>query len=99
MHVACSVESAVAFEYLHEVFRSFLFCESASLFEDLGQIAAGAVLSNDVAIIRSKKRVDVAQHILMLDFPETVDFSLEHEPRGVVSQGAQLDDLDGYFLD
>ena len=54
---------------------------------------------NDVAIIRSKKRVDVAQHILMLDFPETVDFSLEHEPRGVVSQGAQLDDLDGYFLD
>lgn len=92
------MEGCVAFEYLEEVLSGFLFRQPALEFEHFGEIAAGTVLSDDIAVVGSKEGVEVGENVGMLDIPKAVDFGLQHQTGGVVSEGPQFDDLDGYFL-
>jgi len=85
MHIASIVERAVALEYLNEVFSCLCFGKSAFLPQQLSQIAARTVLGDNVAVVSCEERVYVSQHVAMPHFPETVDFSLQHESRGVIS--------------
>lgn len=75
-----------------------LLCQLLALLEEVLEVALVAELGDDVAIIGGAEDVVALEDVGVAEFLERLDLALEHLLLGLALDGADVDDLDGYFF-
>lgn len=87
MDEACVVEVFIALENLKEQSSCLFLGETGALSDKFGEVAAGAVLSDDVAVVLGAEGMLIAEQAGMAGWFEALYFVVEHGVRGGVSEG------------